>query len=198
MAPQPTNPGQSPKPSQNHNIQLPQNFTAPPSSPSTKPAQKTSAQPPKTWQAPRLHPGEPISEQEKSPIFDDFRKPLKRVGLAIAMLFITGLLISLIVNAIAGLLRGTPPPSQVSMPVAASPKVLPGKEVAKDNADRNACTDIPTKMKAAQISSKQVDRVFWQKHPDRANKTLDLSSATDRTLRQEWCQIAGDLAAPKP
>jgi hypothetical protein len=161
------------------------------------PRKKLVPNPPKPGKPPVYTPVS-LSPNRKKARFDDFRKPLKRVGLAIAMLFITGLLISLIVNAIAGLLRGTPPPSQVSMPVAASPKVLPGKEVAKDNADRNACTDIPTKMKAAQISSKQVDRVFWQKHPDRANKTLDLSSATDRTLRQEWCQIAGDLAAPKP
>ncbi len=195
MAPQPTNPGQSPQLPPRNNIQLPQNFTAPSGSQPT--------QPPKTWQAPRLHPGEPISEEEKSPILDDFRQPLKRVGVAIAALFITGLLISLIVNAIAGLFRGAAPQPPASSLVAASPQVAISKEVAKaiptsHNENRNACTDIPTKMKAAQISSQQVDRVFWQKHPDRVNKTLDLSAATDRTLRQEWCQIAGDLAAPKP
>ncbi len=211
MAPQPTNPNQpAPAAPKTGGVQLPQfylqssqalqynnpvnllslNNSSPPSS-----AQKTQV-------ASRLHPGEPLTEQPKSPITDDFRKPIKRVAFLIGTLFLTMLLISFIFNAIAGLFQHATTPTVASSPVV-NPVVMPSKDVtksdlAKANTDQNACTGIPTKMQTAQVSSKQVDRVFWQKHPEWANKTLNLSAPADRGLRQEWCQIAGDLAGSKP
>jgi hypothetical protein len=191
MAPQPTNPGQSPPdPQPSGGIQLP-NFASPraakPTNLGPSPPPIPPSSPQKTWQAPRLHQGEPISQTEQSPITDDFRKPLKRVGLALGAVFIAILLISFIYNAVAGMFQKVLP--QASPVVASSPALAPV------NASPDACTGMSAKMKTARVSGKQVDRVFWQKHPDRVNKTLDLSAAADRELRQEWCQIAGELTA---
>jgi hypothetical protein len=155
----------------------------------------------KTHVAPRLHPGEPLTEQAKSPIADDFRRPIKRVAFLMGTLFLSILLISFIFNAIAGLFqRNNVTPEVAASSPAVNPVVMPKKDVttsnlAKANTDQNACTGIPTKMQKSQVSSRQVDRVFWQKHPEWANKTLDLSAPGDRDLRQEWCQIAGDLSS---
>jgi hypothetical protein len=203
MASQPTNPNQpAPAAQKTAGVQLPQfhlqssqalqyNNSLPAIIP-TGGAQKTHV-------APRLHSGEPLTEQEKSPISDDFRRPIKRVVFLMGTLFLSILLISFIFNAIAGLFqRNVSPEVAASSPVV-NPVVMPKKDVttsdlAKANTDQNACTGIPTKMQKSQISSRQVDRVFWQKHPEWANKTLDLSAPADRALRQEWCQIAGDLS----
>ncbi len=211
MAPQPTNPNQpAPAAQKTGGVQLPQfhlqssqalqynnlgNSLSPNNSAPHSSAQKTQV-------APRLHPGEPLIEQTKSPITDDFRKPIKRVAFLIGTLFLTMLLVSFIFNAIAGLFQHTTTPTVASSPVV-NPVVMPQKDIAKSDlakasTDQNACTGIPTKMQKSQVSSKQVDRVFWQKHPEWANKTLDLSAPGDRNLRQEWCQIAGDLAGSKP
>ena len=153
----------------------------------------------KTHVAPRLHPGDPLTEKAKSPIADDFRRPIKRVAFLIGTLFLSILLISFIFNAIAGLFQRSNTAPEVASSPMVSPVVMPQKDVAtadlaKANTDQNACTGIPTKMQKSQVSSKQVDRVFWQKHPEWANKNLDLSAPADRDLRQEWCQIAGSLA----
>ncbi len=217
MAPQPTNPNQRPPAAQKTGgVQLPQ-FHLQSSQPlqynnlgdslslnNSLPTSASTGGAQKTHVAPRLHPDDPLIEQVKSPIADDFRRPIKRVAFLIGTLFLSMLLISFIFNAIAGLFqRSNVTPEVAISPVVANPVVIPKKDVttsdlAKANPDQNACTGIPTKMQKSQVSSKQVDRVFWQKHPEWANKTLDLSAPTDRDLRQEWCQIAGNLAESKP
>jgi hypothetical protein len=201
MAPQPTNPSHNPPATTNTDgIQLPK-F---PASRAAQPTNLGQSPPPhkiqnqKTWQAPRIHAGEAFSEVTKSLMSDDFRKPLKRVGLALGALFLTIWLLSMIYNAIAGLFQHSPTaPSAFSTP-AASPVVSPGTTAATSIPAKNNCTGVSVKMKTANISTKQVDRLFWQKHPEHLNKALDLSIATERALGQEWCQIAGDLATPKP
>jgi hypothetical protein len=217
MAPQPTNPNQpSPSAQKTSGAQLPQFHLQSPqalqynnsgdalSLNNPLPAIVSTSSAQKTHVAPRLHPGEPLTERTKSLIADDFRKPLKRVAFLVGTLLLSILLISFIFNAIAGLFQRSSlvPELAASSPVA-NPVVMPKKDVtpsalAKTNNDQNACTDIPTKMQKSQVSSKQVDRVFWQKHPEWANKTLDLSAPGDRDLRQEWCQIAGDLSTAQP
>jgi hypothetical protein len=47
-------------------------------------------------------------------------------------------------------------------------------------------------MAKANITAKQVDRVFYQKYPDRSNKALG-DTQLDRSLRQEWCAVANKL-----
>jgi hypothetical protein len=200
MAPQPTNPGQSPSGSQpTGGIQLPRfpaSAAARPTNLGQPPAaSNTSNQ--KTWQAPRFHQGEALSETTKSPITDDFRKPLKRVGLAMGLLFLTILFMSLIYNAIAGLFhRDTTTPQAVSSPTA-SVSTDPDA-AARVTPDGDNCNGITAKMKTAQVSSQQVNRLFWQKYPAKTNKALDLSLPADRALGQEWCKIAGELSTPKP
>ncbi len=158
----------------------------------------------KTLAAPRLHPENPRLEQLQSPILSDFRLPLKRVGFLMGTLLISTLLISLIVNALAGFWqRITTPPTitttQALSSTVANSATTPGSELSKyssatTDTDTNACIGIPTKMQTAQVTNQQVNRVFWQKHPEISNKDLDLSAVTDRDLRQEWCQIAGELS----
>jgi hypothetical protein len=48
-------------------------------------------------------------------------------------------------------------------------------------------TDLQSRMKQAKISSKQVDRLFAEKHPDLRDRKL---SAQDEALKKEWCQLA--------
>jgi hypothetical protein len=216
MAPQPTNPNQpSPAAQRTGGVQLPQfhlqssqalqynNLGDSLSRTNSLPAIVPTGGAQKTHVAPRLHPGAPIVEQPKSPIADDFRKPIKRVAFLLGTLFLSMLLISFIFNAIAGLFQRNNVTPEVAISPAINPVVMPKKDVttpdlAIANTDKNACTGIPTTMQKSQVSSKQVDRVFWQKHPEWANKTLDLSAPADRDLRQEWCQIAGNLAGSKP
>ncbi len=217
MAPQPTNPNQpSPAAQKTGGVQLPQfhlqssqalqynNLGDSLSLNNSLPASAPTGGGQKTHVAPRLHPGDPLTEQVKSPIADDFRRPIKRVAFLIGTLFLSVLLISFIFNAIADLFqRSNVTPEVATSSTVVNPVVMPKKDVttsdlAKANTDQNACTGIPGKMQKSQVSSKQVDRVFWQKHPEWANKTLDLSAPADRDLRQEWCQIAGNLAGSKP
>ncbi len=211
MAPQPPNPHQpSAAAPKTGGVQLPRfDFQ---SSPATPPALLSdtlslnnyparSAQ--KTRPAPRLHPEESRSTQLSSPILDDFRLPLKRVALLMGSLLLTMLLLSLIVNAIGGFWQRITTPPTITTPALSAAVVNPGTtsstELSKSSAattdtDQNACTGIPTKMQTAQVTSQQVNQVFWRKHPELSNKDLDLSAATDRDLRQEWCQMAGELS----
>lgn len=62
--------------------------------------------------------------------------------------------------------------------------------------DRNNCTDLPTRMAKAKMTSQQVDKVFYQTYPDRVNKPL-ADTAIDRSLRQEWCAVANKLIEQK-
>jgi hypothetical protein len=216
MAPQPTNPNQpSPAAQKTGGAQLPQflrqssqalqynNLGNLSSLNDSLPAIIPTGSAQKTHVAPRLHPGAPLVEQPKSPIADDFRRPIKRVAFLLGTLFLSMLLISFIFNAIASLFQRDNVTPEIASSSTINPVVMPQKDVTpsdlvKANADKNACTGIPTTMQKSQVNSKQVDRVFWQKHPEWANKTLDLSAPGDRDLRQEWCQIAGNLAGSKP
>jgi hypothetical protein len=56
----------------------------------------------------------------------------------------------------------------------------------------NECLDLPTRMARANITPNQVDKVFYQKYPDRTNKALG-DTQLDRNLRQEWCAVANKL-----
>jgi hypothetical protein len=58
----------------------------------------------------------------------------------------------------------------------------------------DSCSDITAKMLAAKVSVKQVNKIYWQKHPNKFNKLI---GKDDAALRQEWCQIAGELVDKK-
>ena len=48
-------------------------------------------------------------------------------------------------------------------------------------------TDLQSRMKQANISSKRIDRLFAEKHPDLRDRKL---AAQDETFKKEWCQLA--------
>jgi hypothetical protein len=48
-------------------------------------------------------------------------------------------------------------------------------------------TDLQSRMKQANISSKRIDRLFAEKHPDLRDRKL---AAQDEALKKEWCQLA--------
>jgi hypothetical protein len=164
MTSRPTNPGQSAQPTQ-----------------PVSPAQKTSDQLPKTWQF-GIKGEQGVRQKTTTPIQEDFKLPLKRVGLAFVGLFATVWLVSAVYGAISGLISGRKPQATAS-PAATKP----------DQAKADACSGMTAKMSAAKVSAKQVDKIFWQKHPDKLNKSI----GNDATLRQEWCQIAADLVGKK-
>jgi hypothetical protein len=48
-------------------------------------------------------------------------------------------------------------------------------------------TDLQSRMKKANISSKRINRLFAEKHPDLRDRRL---AAQDETFKKEWCQLA--------
>jgi hypothetical protein len=64
------------------------------------------------------------------------------------------------------------------------------------DSDKKNCTDLPTRMTKAKMTSQKVDKVFYQTYPDRVNKPL-ADTAIDRNLRQEWCEVANKLIEQK-
>jgi hypothetical protein len=71
-------------------------------------------------------------------------------------------------------------------PVISDPQSSPSS--ANSAATTGGCaTDLQSRMKQANISSKQIDRLFAEKHPDRQDRKL---TAQDETFKKEWCQLA--------
>jgi hypothetical protein len=59
---------------------------------------------------------------------------------------------------------------------------------ASSAATTDGCaTDLQSRMKKANISSKRINRLFAEKHPDLRDRKL---AAQDETLKKEWCQLA--------
>jgi hypothetical protein len=156
---------------------------------STQPVQpvipKTSNQQPQTL---RISPlvGKGIEQQTKVPVLQELRKPLKWVLVGGIALFVGVWLLTSIYNMVLGFGKSKTDPVTKISPVATS--------TSTKTATNNACDKIDAKMKAAQIKSTQVDKVFWQKYPDRKSKLID---ANDAASQQEWCAIASELAEKK-
>jgi hypothetical protein len=131
------------------------------------------------------------AENTKAILWEGLRLPLKRTALTFGGLFLLILLGSWGVNAVKGMLGGssqtattTENPTVASSP-AASNKTATGTKT-------ESCATVMARMGAAKVSSKQVDRVFYQKHPDRVKNPIT-AKAEDKDLRQEWCSIADQL-----
>jgi hypothetical protein len=172
MTSRPTNPGQSAQPTQPITPPVPQANSNQPQQPTAK----TSDQLPKTWHF-GITGDKGISQKTAVPLKEDFKLPLKRVGLAFVALFAVVWSISSVSGVLSGVLSGF---TNKKPQVAASPTAQNRKD---------ACQGMTAKMVSAKITSKQVDQAFWKKHPDKLNKPI----GTDPALRQEWCQIAGEL-----
>ena len=131
-------------------------------------------------------------------LWEGLRLPIKRVGTIVVMLLILALMASGLFNLVKGALESltAKKPSTTSQLTEQSQPITTTTPITSSS-DKNNCTDLPTRMTTAKMTSQQVDKVFYQTYPDRANKPL-ADTATDRALRQEWCAVANRLIEQKP
>jgi cytoskeletal protein RodZ len=176
MASRPTNPASS-------NPIPPQQTTQPPSN-----ARKTSAQRLRTLRIPGLKEVKGWSQKTTTLVSSDFKRPIKRVGFVVLPLFLALWLMSSVYNFFAGFFNRpqTPTPQAASQPVEVAKPTR-----VKDANKSNYCDGISGKMQTAKVSHKQVNKIFWEKHPEQRNKPI---STNNKDLTQEWCQIADSLA----
>jgi hypothetical protein len=132
-----------------------------------------------------------VQQSTRASLWEGLRIPLIRTALAFGGLFLVILLGSWMVNAVKGMLGGssntatsTEKPSVASSPAA--------NNTAATGNKTESCSTVMARMKEAKVSSQQVDRVFYQKHPDRVKNPIT-AKAEDQSLRQEWCSIADRL-----
>jgi cytoskeletal protein RodZ len=158
--------------------------TQPPSN-----ARKTSAQRLRTLRIPGLTEVKSWSQKTTSLVSSDFKRPIKRVGFVVLPLFLAVWLASSIYGFFAGLFNRP----QITTPQAASQsvKVTKPTTTAKDSNNLSSCDGISGKMQTAKVSNKQVNKIFWEKHPEQRNQPIN---AGNKDLTQEWCQIAESLA----
>ncbi len=67
----------------------------------------------------------------------------------------------------------------------------------KTSDSKNSCTkDLASRMAQSKVTSKQVDKIFYQTYPDRQSTPLG-DTPTETSLRQQWCIIASELIIKK-
>jgi serine/threonine protein kinase len=115
----------------------------------------------------------------------DFSKPAMYIGGGIAALFIIIIVGHSIFKAVSGLFTPTASTTSTTATTSAGSASPPSSEQRSSLIDR---------MKAAKVSSADVDRVFFIRHPELKGRVLGNSDA-DRSLKAEWVQIAEDLIA---
>jgi serine/threonine protein kinase len=115
----------------------------------------------------------------------DFAKPIKYVGGSILTIFLVIVVLNWILQGIGSVM------SSITKPQANS-ALTP---ITTSSPTSDSCLNINDRMKAAKISSKDVNKRFYQKYPDRRNKPLDRNNISDRRLIKEWCQIAETVVA---
>ncbi len=143
----------------------------------------------------------PLPQQSSSGEFDrqpgfweGLRLPAKRVGTILFLLLILLLIGSGLFNLAKSVLDSltAKKPQMTSQTTEQIQPNIP----ATTSSDKNNCTDLPTRMSKAKITSQQVDKVFYQTYPDRVNKPL-ADTTVDRALRQEWCGVSNKLIEQK-
>jgi hypothetical protein len=160
---------------------------------------QTSSKTQKTRHIPGVMPFQPSTNQvkiESEPKFwVGLRKPMKWVVTIAVPILILALIGSGLFNLVRGMIESDKTPQKVVVDRSTS---NPSPTIS--TATKNECMDLPTRMDRAKITTKEVDKVFYQKYPDllkqrwreRMNKTLG-DTQLDRNLRQEWCVVANKL-----
>lgn len=164
---------------------------------------ETSDKTPKTVAIPGMSPlpQQPSSGQNPPKIgfWEGLRWPLQRTAIVCGSLFIVLLVLSGLFNFAKGVIDGftKPKPIATTQPQV-QPIIQPTPSASPTTASspENKCLNTPQQMAQAKITTPQVDKIFYQKHPDRVNNPIS-SSAADRPLRQEWCAIANELVEQK-
>ncbi len=156
----------------------------------------TSSKTPDTIHVPGVQPlKNPIktAEFEARPGFwEDLRKPAKWaitffVPLAVLILLGVGLF-----NVAKWAIGSWTTKPSVSPQATEQPVVSPRPTAVVKS--KSGCTDLPVRMAQAKVTGMQVDKAFYQAHPDRVGKPL---TEADADLKQEWCSIADRLISQK-
>jgi serine/threonine protein kinase len=111
----------------------------------------------------------------------DFNKPLMYVGGGVIVIFTGIFILGKIIQGIAGIFQPSPSPTVSTAPIPPT-----------STAPSPSPTSFLDRMKAAKVSNTDVNKVFYQKHPEINGRQLGNSEA-DRQLAKEWVQIAEDL-----
>jgi hypothetical protein len=144
-----------------------------------------------------LPPSSPGSKNNEQPGFwEGLRLPLKRTAIVVGGLFLIAIILSGLLNLLKGIFEGISKPKPIaSAPPIEQPTIKPTPTITPTttSSPENKCLDLPAKMAQAKINSKQVDKIFYQNHPERVKTPISPTDAADRPLRQEWCGIANQL-----
>jgi hypothetical protein len=156
---------------------------------------QTSSKTQKTQHIPGVSPVQPPStntQPESPPSFwAGLRKPMKWVVTIGVGALIFAFIGSKLFNFAQGLMKGKDTPKPISTTSTTDRSTIVSTPTISTDS-KNECLDLPTRMAKANITADRVDRVFYQKYPDRSNKALG-DTQLDRNLRQEWCAVANKL-----
>lgn len=132
-------------------------------------------------------------DESKPGLWAGLRKPMKWALTIGVVIFILALIGSGLFNFAKGLMQGEDTPKPISTnPTTETDRPKTDPTPTTSSTAKNECLDLPARMAQANITADRVDKVFYQKYPDRSNKAL-ADTQLDRSLRQEWCAVANQL-----
>jgi hypothetical protein len=165
---------------------------------------QTSSKTQKTQHIPGVMPMQPsitkTQLESESGFWTVLRKPMRLMVKIVVPILILALLGSGLFNLVQGMMKGDKAPKEIVVdrfPKAEAPPTTSSSSPIVSTTTKNECMDLPTRMTQSKIDTKQVDKVFYQKYPDRMNKALG-DTQLDRNLRQEWCAIGNRLSNTQP
>ncbi len=157
---------------------------------------QTSSKTQKTQHIPGISPLEQSANktllESKSTFWAGLRKPMKWAVTIGGSILILSLIGSGLFNFAKGLMTGENKPQVIPTTPTADRSTIDSSPTISTDSKKNECLDLPPRMARANITPNQVDKVFYQKYPDRTNKALG-DTQLDRSLRQEWCAVANKL-----
>jgi hypothetical protein len=144
---------------------------------------QTSSKTQKTQHIPGISPlQQPTNntQLESQPEFwVGLRKPMKWAVTIGGTIFVLALISSLLFNFAASLMKGDKAPKEILPDRSTS---SPSPTIATPA--KNECLDLPTRMAKANITAKQVDKLFYQQYADRANSYTCNYPSNESTKRQ--------------
>ena len=161
----------------------------------------TSSKTPDTLVIPGMSPRPPQpsnSSGESTPqigFLQGLYWPIRRTALVVTSSLVLALIGSGLFNLAKYTLDKLTPKSTPSSPTQGQLKIESSNTPTQSTATNstNNCMDLPSRMAKANITSSQVDKIFYQNHP---KNSLSATNA-DRELRQEWCAIGNKLIDKK-
>lgn len=156
---------------------------------------ETSSKTPKTLGVLGVSPLPEISN-------NDMDKSQPRLGLLMKWMVVIGLAAFFLIAGSVGLFNlakgGIDGLTAKKAPIdPIDPDTIRPNSPVKISNSKNSCTkDLASRMAQSKVTSKQVDKIFYQTYPDRQSKPLG-DTPTEASLRQQWCLIADELIIKK-